>query len=226
MRNKLILLLYIYEIIKVFGYNILTKINFAIFKVKWRLRNKHNFTTPIKVYPMELVIVGKHSYGPIDVYTYDSPTEKLLIGSYCSIAKDVRFILGGNHITNHILTYPINNMLISNKINDSFSKGEVIIEDDVWIGVGAIILSGVKLGQGCVVGAGAVVTKSFPPFSIIGGNPARLLKMRFEKDVVDQLLNIGLDFSCFDKKFIIDNKNLFNTKLDVDIINKINKKYK
>lgn len=216
--------LYIFQIIKLFGYNILTKFQLAIFKVNWRLVNKNNDTIPVKVFPIGLVNVGDYTYGPIDVYPYCSKNEGLIIGRYCSIAKDVKFILGGNHSLTNLMTYPINNKLISSNINDSYSKGHIILGDDVWIGFGSIILSGVILGDGCVVAAGSVVTKSFPPFSIIGGNPARLIKMRFDEDVVNELMLSKFSFSNLSACFVKDNIDLLNQRLDIDVFNQIENK--
>ncbi|ELM3618573.1 hypothetical protein RYR54_004329, partial [Aeromonas sobria] len=73
------------------------------------------------------------------------------------------------------------------------SKGEIIISNDVWIGFGAMILSGVKLGRGCVVGAGSVVTKSFPDYAIVGGNPAKIIGYRLQDNEIEIASQLDLD---------------------------------
>ena len=83
---------------------------------------------------------------------------------------------------------------------EALTKGKIKIDDDVWIGMNAIILSGVTIGRGSVVGAGSVVTKSFPAYSIIGGNPATLLRKRFPEEVIEKLNCI--DFETLDEKKI------------------------
>ena len=80
------------------------------------------------------------------------------------------------------------------------SKGNIYVDDDVWIGYGAIILSGVHIGQGAVIAAGAVVTVDIPPYAIVGGVPAKVLKYRFESDMIEELLKI--DYSKLDKEMI------------------------
>lgn len=159
------------------------KIKLVMFKIKWRKLNVHNFTTTNSLFPIDLVKVGNYSYGPIQIYNYGEINSGLEIGNLCSIAQDVKFILGGNHYTNRLFTYPINPM-ISGFGCGGYSKGKIIIGHDCWIGIGTILLSGISIGNGCVIAAGSVVTKSFPPYSIIGGSPAKLLRMRFSEDII------------------------------------------
>lgn len=82
-----------------------------------------------------------------------------------------------------------------------------MIKDDVWIGAQATIMSGVTIGQGAVIGAKALVTKDVPPYAIVGGVPAKVIKYRFEKEIIDELLKI--DFSKFDYKVIKEHITLF-----------------
>lgn len=83
---------------------------------------------------------------------------------------------------------------------EAVSKGDITIEDDVWIGYGATILSGVKIGQGAVIAAGAVVTRDVPPYAIAGGVPAKVIKWRFPQAIIDKLVKI--DFSKLDEKMV------------------------
>ena len=83
---------------------------------------------------------------------------------------------------------------------EATSKGNIVIDDDVWIGYGATILSGVHIGQGAVIAAGAVVTKDVPPYAIVGGVPAKVIKYRFPQEMIEALLKI--DYSKLDKNMI------------------------
>jgi acetyltransferase-like isoleucine patch superfamily enzyme len=115
------------------------------------------------------------------------------IGAFCSIADNVEIFLGGNHRTDWVTTYPFGHIH-----QDKFpwhgkghpaTKGDVVIGNDVWIGSGATILSGVNIGDGAVISAKSVVVKDVPAYGIVGGNPAKLLKMRFTEDQIERLLN-------------------------------------
>ena len=98
-----------------------------------------------------------------------------------------------------ITTFPFKNWYCNDK-GESISKGEIIIGDDVWIGWGATILSGVRIGQGAVVAAGAVVTTDVPPYAIVGGVPAKIIKYRFSDDIIEELKKI--DYGKLDEKMI------------------------
>ena len=98
------------------------------------------------------------------------------------------------------------------KRNEGISKGDIIIADDVWVGAGAIILSGVHIGQGAVVAAGAVITKDVPPYAIVGGVPAKVIKYRFSDDLIAELLKV--DFSQLDNKTILDHIDNLYQKLE------------
>lgn len=157
----------------------------------WRRSNQHNQTRLTIQADFSLIKVGNYTYGPLNVYFWGNQKEKLIIGSFVSIADDVRFILGGNHPYKGLTTYPF-------KVNfckwptEAESKGPVIIEDDVWIGYGAMILSGVRVGQGAVIGAGAVVGKDVPPYAIVVGNPASIVRYRFNDRIIEKLKKIDL----------------------------------
>jgi len=189
---------------------------------KWVEKNAHNFT---KVgneinelpFPLDKVTVGNYTYGALKVFSYDSMDEMLKIGSFCSIAPNVKFILGGMHHSNHISTYPFKAYF--KQISESFSKGPIIVEDDVWIGTDSIVISGVNIARGTIIGAGSVVTKSTVPYSIVGGNPARLIKYRFSAEIIDKLLLI--DYSLLTPGFIVDNMGIFYTEEIENIIEKL-----
>lgn len=174
-------------------------VRFSIYFIKWRKKNGHNRTTIKNTFNQNLVSIGNYTYGSLYVKHYGSDNEFLSIGSFCSIAENVNFILGGNHIYENVLTYPIR-ANIMNQGYEATSNGPIIIKDDVWIGFGATILSGVHIGQGAVVAAGSVVTKDVPPYAIVGGVPAKVIKYRFSQEIVDELLKI--DFTKMTEEII------------------------
>lgn len=101
-------------------------------------------------------------------------------------------------------------------LHEAGSKGNIVIDDDVWIGQNAIILSGVHIGQGAVIAAGAVITKDVPPYAIVGGVPAKIIKYRFSEDVIKLLLTI--DFSKLTKNLIREHINeLYSSINDLNI---------
>lgn len=136
---------------------------------KFKKLNKHNYTKLNMYCPAERIKVGNYVYGELNVHYYGTEYESLVIGGFCSIAPDVHFFLAGGHDYNHIMTYPFKNKVNHGRFNESTSKGPIVIDDDVWIGYGATILSGVHIGQGAVIGAGSVVAKDIPPYAIYAG---------------------------------------------------------
>ena len=167
-------------------------ITLFIFKRVWRLRNSHNLTIAKNLFSSERVTVGEKTYGPIEVYTWGAKEEKLSIGSFVSIAENVKFYLGGNHRIDTLSTYPFKVRYL-NYEREAWTKGEIIIEDDVWIGSNVIILSGVKVGKGAVIAAGSVIAKDVPPYAVVGGNPAKLIKYRFDEKIRNLLQNTNLN---------------------------------
>lgn len=197
-----------------------SKVKLFLFKINWRRSNRHNFTTVNCLFPLDLVEVGNYTYGPIFIYNYGESNSGLIIGNLCSIALDVKFILGGNHFSNRLFTYPITPMLTSEGNDGSYSKGTIRIGHDCWIGIGVTILSGVEIGNGCVIAAGSIVTKSFPPYSILGGSPAKLIRMRFSDKIIDKLKNNNFIYDLPKSKFI-ENITLIEKELiteDVETI--------
>lgn len=185
---------------------LLSYIKKLINKKKWRNLNKNNYTIYKDVFgDMNRVHIGNYTYGEIYVSS-PNPNCELFIGNFCSIAGDVRFLLGADHSVDKISTYPFKAKMFEKGI-DAITKGNIIVDDDVWIGQGAIILSGVHIGQGAVIAAGAVVTSSVPPYAIVGGVPARVIKYRFSSDIIRELLNV--DYSKLTRKIIEKNINYF-----------------
>lgn len=135
--------------------------------------------------------VGKHTYFGENQHVRRWVTNgELHIGSYCSIADNVTYFLGGNHHTEWVTTYPLSK--IRNLPEGPYgpvdsTKGDIVIGNDVWIGSHATIMSGVRVGDGAVIGAHSLVTKDVPPYTIVGGNPAKILKTRFDASTVTRL---------------------------------------
>lgn len=139
-------------------------------------------------YPRYTVGVG--TYGIPEVFEFGDDTV-LRIGSYTSIAAGVRVLLGGEHRTDWLTTYPFPAMMKGlEDIKDyAPSKGDVVIGSDCWICAGAMILSGVTIGHGSIVAAGAVVTRDVAPFSVVGGNPCKFIRWRFDDEIRQLLLD-------------------------------------
>ena len=128
---------------------------------------------------------GKATYGIPKIKRWDKQC-KLSIGSYCSIAKNVQIYLGGNHRTDWVTTFPFPHYFPNSEITNAYeiSKGDVSIGNDVWLGEGCTILSGVTIGDGAVIGCNAMVTKNVPPYAIAAGNPAKIVRLRFDEPTI------------------------------------------
>ena len=130
------------------------------------------------------------------LYHYLINSDKLIIGKFCSIACGTKFLMNcANHTLHSLSTYtfPLFSEEWEHKMNVRNSwdnRGDIIIGNDVWIGYEAVILSGVNIGDGAIIGTRAVVTKDVPPYTIVGGSPARVLKKRFSDDIIDKLLKM------------------------------------
>ena len=145
--------------------------------------------------PSKIILTGKYSYGA-EAIRLRSWREgaNCYIGSFCSIAKFCTIFLGGMHLTDCATTYPFGhiNKDIFPKGSDQHpaTKGHVIIHNDVWIGENATLLSGIEIHNGAVITNGAMVTKDVPPYTIVGGNPAKPIRARFPDDVINALNHI------------------------------------
>ena len=186
------------------------KAKLAMAKKKWRKINKHNFTRVNSLFDFSLVEVGYRTYGTIKVLSTNHDS-RIKIGAFCSISDNVAFIINNEHPTNLLSTYPFKTKM---KLCDSesISKGDIVLEDDVWIGYGCTILSGVTIGQGAIVAAGSVVTKDVPPYAVVGGVPAKVIKYRFNESTVRQLIDI--DFSRINDQIIVDHIEEFYRPVD------------
>ena len=137
---------------------------------------------------------GVGTYGEPEVLLYKGDSSKVFIGSYCSIGADVQLIPGGNHRVDWVTTWPVRARLhLEGAFRDGHpaSKGDIRIGNDVWIGRGARVLSGVTIGNGAVVGAFSVVASDVPAYAIVVGNPASVRRYRFNEAQIRDLTQIG-----------------------------------
>lgn len=138
-------------------------------------------------------IIGDYTYGNPRIF-FENDESNLIIGKFCSISTDVIIFLGGNHRYDWITTYPfsaLHNLFPDAQKIDGHpqTNGSVIIGNDVWIGHGVTIMSGVKISDGAVLAAHSVVTKDVGSYEIWGGNPAKLIKKRFNEKKIDAILS-------------------------------------
>ena len=133
--------------------------------------------------------MGINCYG-VPIIKHPHPSAILSIGNYCSIANNVEIYLGGNHRVDWVTNYPFPHFFsLANHIQDYvITKGDVNIGSDVWICQNVTILSGVTIGHGAVLANGALVTKDVEPYEIVGGNPAKHIRWRFDEETRNGLL--------------------------------------
>ena len=152
----------------------------------------------------------------IDEFTRD----RLIIGKYCAIASGTKFLMNAcNHKLKTFTTYPFKIFAApgwgdgERSREDIHFKGDLIVGNDVWIGYDALVLPGAKIGHGAIIGARSIVTGTIPPYAIAAGNPARVIRMRFDEQTVNLLLK--LQWWSWDAKKIADNlRTLTNCSLE------------
>ncbi|MBC5581034.1 CatB-related O-acetyltransferase [Anaerofilum sp. BX8] len=154
------------------------------------------------------IVIGDYTYydddkKPTDfernniLFNYPEFGDRLIIGKFCAIASGTKFIMGpANHRTGSVTTYPFHvfggawEERTPAHLSQLPFKGDIVIGNDVWIGRESVILPGVHIGDGSVIGAYSVVTRDVPPYSVAGGNPAQLIKKRFNEDLIRTLLQL------------------------------------
>ena len=140
------------------------------------------------------VEIGRFTYGyeTIQILQWGEGAS-LKIGSFCSISDPSTIMLGGNHRVDWITTFPFGHIFADELGGTEIkghpaSKGNVVIGNDVWIGQNSLIKQGINIGHGAIVGMGSIVTKDVDPYTIVAGIPATKIKLRFENEIVEELL--------------------------------------
>lgn len=137
------------------------------------------------------ISIGANTYGINgNSVLFFRADDQVVIGDYCSFAYGVVIVASGEHNYRSVSSFPFQARFHGDGNKDTYSKGPVTIGNDVWVGANASILSGVTIGDGAVVAAGAVVVDDIPPYAMVGGVPARIIKYRFSDEIIQQLLNI------------------------------------
>ncbi|MDQ0205052.1 hypothetical protein [Pectinatus haikarae] len=158
-----------------------------------------NTVRSIKFSENNIVTLGKGSFIESMSYEGRSSASHILVGNYCSIFCNNVFLIGMDHNVHSLSTYPL--MQLGTNTTDDFVKNckselydgnrdQLIIGNDVWIGCGCTIVGGIQIGNGACVTAGSVVTENVPPYAVVGGSPARIIKYRFSRDVINKLQKI------------------------------------
>lgn len=187
-------------------------------QIKWRKINTHNNTVINSIINNNRIRVGKNTYGKLNVIAYNTNgNSKLVIGNFCSISSTAIFMLGGGHNLRYISSYPFKNKILG--MDESIEKGDIVIDDDVWIGENATVMSGVHIGQGAVVGACSLVTKDVPDYAVVVGVPAKILRYRFDDMIIRELRKI--DFAKLNEDWIKENIDIFYREVDLNIIKRI-----
>ena len=169
------------------------------------------------------IIVGDYTYYDDDggaedfekhvTHHYEFIGDKLIIGKFCAIGKGVEFIMNGaNHRMNSASTYPFNIMgggweRVTPSLKDLPIKGDTVVGNDVWIGQNVTVLPGVHIGDGAIIGANSVVSKDVQPYTVVGGNPIKLIRRRFDDGTTEFLL--GLKWWDWSAEKIFKNLELF-----------------
>lgn len=195
---------------------ILNQLNYSLAQIK----KAFGFFYTRDLLPQYKNNIGKYTYGLPKIFKLEN-TSQLEIGKFCSIANEVKIFLDGEHETQNISTYPFGYFkgFTVKKRYQTKSKGKITIGNDVWIGYGVTILSGVNIGDGAVLGACALVNKDVTPYTIVGGIPAKMIKKRFDNQTIEQLLKIKW-WNWSDEKIQKNIEILKSNNIDSFILNK------
>ena len=156
------------------------------------------YVKPSLVASSRNIEVGKYTYydgqnfASRVTHHYDFIGEKLIIGKFCQIGHNIEFIMNGaNHQMNSVTTYPF--YIFKGweqeppKKEDLPYKGDTVVGNDVWFGQNVTVLPGVHIGDGCIIGANSVIGSDIPPYSVVVGNPARIIRKRFDDEMIELL---------------------------------------
>ncbi len=174
---------------------------------------------------LAFLTLGISSYvNGADLETTNGTSTDIIIGRYCSLSWHLKFLLGANHVHKNVVsTFHFNWAHLKKKFSDlgygcyenaKFfpkqvnSHRQIIVGSDVWIGRGATILGGVKIGNGAIIGANATVTKDVPPYAIVGGNPAKIIKYRFDEETIKKFM--AIKWWNWDIKKVLENVHIMS----------------
>ncbi len=195
---------------------------YRYFLKKWIRINSNNFVIPKNIIDLSRVSIGSYSYGSLELIAYNKKNQNdiLKIGNFVSISTDVKFYLDEHHQSKTFTTFPLKSIFYGiQSPDDAVSKGSIIIDDEVWIGANSTIMSGVHIGRGAIVAMGSVVVSDVPPYSIVGGVPSKIIKMRFDLDLIDRLMTIKL--IDIPKNVIKNNMEIFYKNIDLEVIQEL-----
>lgn len=195
------------------------KILLSIVNFRWKKNNQKNNIRLKSVIPLEMLDVGKATYGNLNIKVYDKKA-KIKIGNYCSIADNVVFLAGGEHDYKRISTFPFQSLIYKQKTKKN-EKNDIVVDDDVWIGYESLILSGSHIGKGSVIGARSVVKGEIPPYSVYVGN--KIIKKRFSDEIINKLNDI--DYSKIDHVFGDEYSIICQEDITEDNVDNIIKKF-
>jgi virginiamycin A acetyltransferase len=156
---------------------------------KVTLKGNNRIQGGVKIYAKSNIEIGEYTSlnGPnTDVVSDIFPVK---IGSFCSIARNVS-IQEANHFTERASTYHVLKNIFNNSNDNNTSKGEIVIGNDVWIGTQSVVLSGARIGDGVIIAANSVVIGDIPSYAIAAGSPARVIKFRFDNEIIKKLMEI------------------------------------
>jgi acetyltransferase-like isoleucine patch superfamily enzyme len=155
------------------------------------------------------VNIGIHSYSANEINVHHTNGSRVIIGKYVSFGQNCKFIIVGGHSTETVSTYPDAGFTqIEQKNRQCYDRGDIEIGNDVWIGDDVTIMGGVQIGHGAVVGALSLVNADVEPYAIYAGVPARLIRYRFDKAVIDYLLKIR--WWDWDPQYVSANYEVFS----------------
>lgn len=163
--------------------------------LRLRLLGKQRPPTTADLVRNGVVRVGRHTYPPIPpIVHHVGDAGRVTIGAFTSIANGCAIFTGGEHIPEWVTTYPLRIFMdLPGKYEDSlpWSKGDVSIGNDVWLGFRSVVLSGVTIGDGAIVAAGAIVTSDVPPYAVVAGIPAKVIRYRFSSYQIERLREVA-----------------------------------